>query len=903
MDQNKTQRQHGVLIMIRILLLFVRMLLALRYKITIKGLDLITKDNQKPLLFLPNHPALIDPVILIAWLWPTFQFRPLADEKQIKRPFINYIAKALGVITIPDATHERRSATMMIQSTLETLAEKLNTGENILLYPAGGIKTSRFENIGGRSGAEKLARECENARMILVKTEGLWGSSFSRASGNEPSILRTFLKSIWQILASFVFFVPKRHVSIQLTETSDIPRTSGRVVFNQYLEKFYNQDAQPRTYVPYTFWEGVKPKTLPEPMQKLDHESLVRVPADVYTEVMQMIQQKSGCTREINPTDKLSADLGLDSLTIGEIAVWIHSKCGVFVPQPGRLIVVADVLLAAIGCGQAFAAFKELAPVDEKWFIPEKDTERLQVNITSICQLFLQQAKNTPHRFILADTNQIKSYKDILTAVHAISILIKKYEGDKIGLMLPASIAATTTYFAILFAGKTPVMFNWTIGESLINHGIHLLNVKHIITSSKLIERLEEDGMNFSSINQHFIYLEDIARGLSFYTKMKAAIYARFCKKAPSKEPNIAAILFTSGSETAPKAVPLSQKNILTNLKDVLSVVDIRRSDALLGMLPPFHSFGLVVGMILPMICGLRTAYHSSPLEATILVQLVQRFKLSLLVATPTFIAGMFRAVQAAALQSVRLIVTGAEACHESLRKQVKNYSNSINMIEGYGITECSPILSVDTVENTNPGTIGKPLPSVEWTLVNPEDQTQIADGINKPGQLLVRGDSIFDGYIGDVQSPFIELQMKRWYNTGDLITIDPSGKWRFAGRKKRFVKLGGEMISLPAIEAALEATYPPKQSKDGKHFAPTIAIIAVEKEDTKIVLFETENIDAEHANQVIRDAGLSGLHRIHNIIEVKEIPLLGTGKINYRELQAMIEGVYELRRRIDASV
>ena len=262
---------------------------------------------------------------------------------------------------------------------------------------------------------------------------------------------------------------------------------------------------------------------------------------------------------------------------------------------------------------------------------------------------------------------------------------------------------------------------------------------------------------------------------------------------------------------------------------------------------------------------------------------MIEAYGVTVLVGTPTFLNGIVRAAQPADnCDSLRLAVTGAEKCPTRVYQALSRACPNATILEGYGITECSPIVSVNRTANIEPGTIGKVLPSVEDAVVGPRDAgAPVAPG--EPGMLCVRGPSIFGGYLHyDGQSPFVEWDGKRWYRTGDLVRQDADGVLTFAGRLKRFVKLGGEMISLPAIEAVLL----PHFSSEADEGPPLAVETLGSSESQEIVLFSVRSTTRDEVNRIVRDAGLSALYNIRQVIQVDAIPVLGTGKTDYRGLK-----------------
>jgi long-chain-fatty-acid--[acyl-carrier-protein] ligase len=509
----------------------------------------------------------------------------------------------------------------------------------------------------------------------------------------------------------------------------------------------------------------------------------------------------------------------------------------------------------------------------------------LQAN-ASITQAFLAKAKAHPDRAIVGDrVSGVKTYRQVVIAIMLLQKKLEKIDNPNLGIMLPASVGASLCYFATLFAGKTPVMFNWTVGATHMNHCLKTAGVTLIITARALTDKLQEQGIDLATLDVEWLFLEDLRGQITLFDKVRALVagYFSWASLARSRVSRTAAILFTSGSEARPKAVPLTHANILANLEDFNKVLAFKESDRLLGMLPPFHSLGLAGNIIMPLCLGLRTAYHANPTQGTILAGLVEQYRSTLLIGTPTFVGGILRAAGSGQLASLRLLFTGAEKCPDHVYDQVRKELPGAVLCEGYGITECSPVVSVNTPDNSLPGTIGRVLPGMEYRIVHPEHRETVDPG--QQGLLLVRGKNVFGGYLGtENSSPFVLLEGKEWYNTGDLVR-ENNGVLTFCGRLKRFVKLGGEMISLPAIENVLQEHF--AAHADG---GPALAIEATNDEiHPEIVLFTTLAVEREEVNRCLRQAGLSALHNIRRLVRIDTIPVLGTGKIDYRQLKTAL--------------
>jgi long-chain-fatty-acid--[acyl-carrier-protein] ligase len=313
-----------------------------------------------------------------------------------------------------------------------------------------------------------------------------------------------------------------------------------------------------------------------------------------------------------------------------------------------------------------------------------------------------------------------------------------------------------------------------------------------------------------------------------------------------------------------------------------VSFLHFTRRDSLLGFLPAFHSFGLSITGLLPILCGVRVVHHADPTDSTALVRKIAAYRVTIVVGTPTFITYLVDRARADELKSLGLIIVGAERCPASLVERCAQAAPQACLLEGYGITECSPVVAANRPEQSRPGTVGKPLPGVEVCVIDLETGRVLPPG--EMGMLLVSGPTVFPGYLSEEASPFQERDGKRWYVTGDLALIDQDGFIHLKGRLKRFLKAGGEMISLPALEEPFVKRFPP--TRDG----PRVAVEGVETDGgRRIVLFTTEPISPRDANSLLWSEGFRGVMRVDEVRQVPALPVLGTGKTDYKVLRAMI--------------
>ncbi|ODT67312.1 hypothetical protein ABS71_11055 [bacterium SCN 62-11] len=865
---------------------FRRLLLAglgLRYRVRTHNLEEIAAKGTRGILFLPTHPANVEPLIVVGTLWDPFKVRPFADQDGVKGPVFKVLTDLVRAFKIPTVAKHGQSATAKIEAVLQDSIAALRQGDNVILYPAGRMLRGKLESVSGNSAVETIVKAYPEVRVVLVKTRGLWGSRTSLYQSTDPDLKAVAVQSLKDLAASGFFFMPKRPVDITFEEPADFPRQGTRAEINAYIENVFNHDAPPATYVPYRPWEkgGIRP--LPEPERARAAGNLENVSPATRQIVTAHLQEMCGVS-QLQDSDQLAQDLALDSLKRSELLAWLEGEFGFPQGNTDSIQTVADVLLAAAGelVGRSEIRVESPGPA---WF-EQAARQRLEVPPgDTLAACFLAAARRHPNRVIVADMKSgAKSHRDLITGILALLPAIQKLPGEKLGIMLPASVGASLAYLTTMFAGRTPVMINWTVGRKNLEFALELSGTQKILTARALVQKVKQQGLDLSSIEDRLVYLEDLGAGLTRGDKLKAFLRSRldWSPLTRAKISPVAAILFTSGSETVPKGVPLTHANVLTDLRQTLSLVDIHNNDRLLGMLPPFHSFGLTINLGVPLTTGMRTVYHSNPTEGALLGQIVEAYKATVAVATPTFLQGILRASNASQLASLRLGVVGAEACPARVYDLLRERCPKAVLIEGYGITECSPIVALNVPEAPVPGTIGRLIPGLQHALVDAETGEPVADGA--AGMLLLRGPSIFSGYLGDAPDPFVDHAGQKWYKTGDIVRQDSNGVWSFVGRLKRFIKLGGEMISLPAIESALSEKYSTPQDE-----GPILAVVASAGDHPELVLYTTLDLDREAANATLKASGLSALYNLRRVEKIEAIPILGTGKTDYRALQNLL--------------
>jgi acyl-[acyl-carrier-protein]-phospholipid O-acyltransferase/long-chain-fatty-acid--[acyl-carrier-protein] ligase len=473
------------------------------------------------------------------------------------------------------------------------------------------------------------------------------------------------------------------------------------------------------------------------------------------------------------------------------------------------------------------------------------------------------------------------NYKTLLLKSYVLSTQFKNLAGTNIGVLLPNSLANLVSFFALHNAGKVPAMINFSAGAANINNAIKTAGIETIICSHEFVEKAELGELIKNISGANIIYLEDIAKNIGTSAKLGGLVLSLLPKLAFAKalraDANMpAVILFTSGSEGVPKGVVLSHANITANLRQAQSVIDFSTRDVVLNVLPMFHSFGLTVGTLLPVMCGLKVFLYPSPLHYHIIPEISYAIQATMLFGTDTFLSRYGKYAHQYDFFSVRYVLAGAEKLKESTR-QLWADKFGIRIFEGYGVTETSPVLSVNTPLFNKIGTVGRLLPAIERKLVPVE-------GITQGAELYVKGPNIMQGYLKLDKPGVLQPPPDGWYATGDIVTIDGEGFITIVGRAKRFAKIAGEMVSLPMVEEFVGKVWP----------AEPAAVVAV-KDDKKgeqiVVVVENKNLALEELKNKASDYGLPEIALPRRLLNMP-IPLLGSGKIDYPALQKAVEAV-----------
>ena len=876
---------------------FARTILSLRYKIEVRGMDRLKEFGREGgMIFLPNHPAHMDPLMIELLLWPRYRMRPIVIEyiyrQKLILPFMK-VARALSMPNFESSVNEIK--VKKAESIVVEVSEGLKRGENFLLYPSGRLKNTGKEVVGGASAAHTIIRQSPQARVVLIRTTGLWGSSFSRAlTGHSPDLQATFLRNVKVALKNFIFFMPRRKILIEIEpEPQDFPKEAVKLDFNRYLERWYNRypdgkggvyETEPLYLVSYSRWREELPEVfVPKKKQLKDLSISDETKAKIYTTIARIIE-KPGFA--FLPEMNLALDLGMDSLQIAELVAFIGHEYDLQELHPEDVETIQSVLEVAEGARIAEPPAYQL--MHARW--PEENGKRPDPSPPegkSISEAFLRSCDRMGSLAACADDLVgVLTYKRMKKSALVLAEEFKKIPQKHLGIMLPASSAAYLLIFAIQLAGKVPVMLNWTLGSRSLDEMVKLSKIETVFTSWRFLERLSH--VEFGLVADRIRLLEDVRQNLSLKAKLRG-LFLSFLKtsvlmKFLNTPDQNAVILFTSGTESAPKGVPLTHKNILSNQRSGMECFELKSSDIFYGILPPFHSFGFSLVGIFPILIGVRIAFYPDPTDSFALAEGIERWRATILCSAPSFLKGLFLSAKKRQLSSIRFFVSGAEKASPDLYDQVAKLKHAA-LIEGYGITECSPILTMNR-QDLPPKGVGRPIPGLEFCTIHPETLEVFPEGTE--GEICVRGPNVFKGYLSDVKDPFIEIDGKKWYRTGDIGYFDKNHNLILSGRLKRFTKIGGEMISLGAIEEVLSTEFLKRNMISSD--VTNLAVCADEQvpEKAQLVLFTTFAIEKDAVNEILRQSGVSRIIKISQIYKIPEIPLLGVGKTDYRRLQQL---------------
>jgi acyl-[acyl-carrier-protein]-phospholipid O-acyltransferase/long-chain-fatty-acid--[acyl-carrier-protein] ligase len=501
---------------------------------------------------------------------------------------------------------------------------------------------------------------------------------------------------------------------------------------------------------------------------------------------------------------------------------------------------------------------------------------------------FVRAARKNWSGFAMADSSgRILTYGQALAASLLVAHWTRSKRGaeEMIGILLPPSVGGALANIGITMAGRVPVNLNFTAGHEAMAAARQQCSISTVITSKVFLAKARLDDVEGA------VYLEDILANAGRFQKAMAMLAARLgparMLTPPRRPHSLATVIFSSGSTGAPKGVMLSHHNVLSNIEAMTQVFWINKQDCIVGVLPFFHSFGFTVTVWLPAVTGCGAAYHSNPTDAKSIGALVEKYRGTFLLATPTFCATYTRKCAAAEFASLRFVMVGAEKLRESVATAFRE-KFKVELLEGYGCTELAPVVAVnvpdfhsgpDSQTGAKAGTVGLPLPGVAVRVVDPDTMEPLPQ--NREGLLLVKGPNRMLGYLGQPDRTADALH-DGWYVTGDIATIDDEGFIRITDRLSRFSKIGGEMVPHLKVEEAIYAI-------TGDHACAVTGVPDEQRGERLVALYTQPGVTPDELWRKLSETELPKLWipKRENIYQVESLPTLGTGKLDLRGVKA----------------
>jgi acyl-[acyl-carrier-protein]-phospholipid O-acyltransferase/long-chain-fatty-acid--[acyl-carrier-protein] ligase len=476
------------------------------------------------------------------------------------------------------------------------------------------------------------------------------------------------------------------------------------------------------------------------------------------------------------------------------------------------------------------------------------------------------------------------SFSKTLISVLVLAKKVKQYDDDIIGVLMPNSAGALISTLAITMAGKTPAMINYSTGAyENTEYAMNKCNTYTVLTSRQFLDKINCADM------PGMVFMEDVMKTVSPLDKISGALFSllpAFIIKAllpKTYEDDNAVILFTSGSEKDPKGVQLTHKNLLSNIADLNEAYKLGHEDTVLGILPLFHVFGFNANFWFPLLNGMTVVTYANPLDYKTIPAICREEEITLLAATPIFLAGYFRQSKEGDFAAMKVMLGGADRVPDWLRDGYQE-KHGVELYEAYGTTETSPAISLNTPFDNRPGSIGKPLASVKVRIADLVTGETLAPG--EEGKILVNGPMVMKGYFGDPAETASKLK-DGWYDTGDIGTFDEDGYIWFKGRYARFTKIGGEMVSLVKTESTIEAMIPAEVD---------CCVIEIPHAIKGAQLVAAFSAELENLAQIKKDLRKQlphiALPKIYVVIP--ELPKMGSGKIDFRSITVMVKNMVE---------
>jgi len=515
-------------------------------------------------------------------------------------------------------------------------------------------------------------------------------------------------------------------------------------------------------------------------------------------------------------------------------------------------------------------------------------------------------AGRQPQRAILQDaTMQKLTYRRLMVVA---DLLAAQWRGrfstaePRIGVLLPNVNALPVVLMSLWAANRIPAILNYSSGTAVLLACARLAGLKHLITSRAFLERARLDLSSLEAEGMQILFLEDVRRRIPRWQKLAVSLRASLWSARATVQAgpgDTAVVLFTSGSEGLPKGVELTHRNLLANIHQMLSVIDLMETDRFFTALPSFHSFGLTVGLLLPLVERVFVFLYPTPLHYRVVPSAFYNLDCTVFFGTNTFLAAYARKAHPYDFRTLRYVFAGAERLQDTTAS-FWMHKFGARILEGYGTTECSPCLTANLPMRPRQGSVGQFLPGIEYRLEpvegleqsivqSPQSAVRSPQSSGGPGlaqgRLFVRGPNVMRGYLNpEANAKFLALG--GWYDTGDIVQVDADGFVFMLGRLKRFAKISGEMVSLTAVEEALAGAFP----QYGLRFAVAVVAKPDQARGERLIAVTNESrLTLAEVRAAIHASGLSNLAMPREVKVLREVPRLGGGKVNYRELEKVI--------------
>ena len=866
----------------------------IRYNVEIKNFPKI--EDGVNYLVLPNHIAYVDPVLLWCIFRPYINIRPVATSDFSKNPFLWWIFKLMNTITIQEI--EKGSADNQdwaIKEALHDLLSALELWDSVLLYPSWRLKWQSEEYIWWKKSAYLTLKHLpKTTKVLTVRTTGLWWSRWSNAwDWKAPAFAWNLLRTVWYFVANLFFFVPRRNVTIDILDQTTLLKKQCKKSledFNQCLENFYNENWwEPVQYVKnYFYYDNVKGRELPkhirnsiESFQNHKEYDVSKFPQEDIDKIIGFVRdvKELGKEEKISISSNLILELYFDSLDMAELKNLILNAYPKASNTPlNELKTVADLVAMALWITET----KELELKPCEWNIPSEKSKThnwtidLSQNVLEKFKEFWKEDKNAAQ--IYDAMFWLQRRKDVVLKSFLISEYLKNIPWKYIWVMLPALSSTTMIVLASYLAKKVPVMMNWTHPESAFDHCVKFSKTEKILTSRTFYKTINIEWLK----KYDFVFLEDLLKNIPLKYKLKAVIKSLYFP-IPKDLDETAVVLYTSWSESLPKAVPLTHKNVMAEWLWTTWILSVHNDETLFCYLPPFHSFWFTVDTIFPIVAWLRSVNTPDPNDSVTVSKLIAHTKPTILATTPTFLKNLLNIAKPEQLTSLRYVITGGEKCSEIVFEKTRKLIPNCIILEWYGITETAPIISINTIEKQKAQSVGIPISVWEVKICDLTTDEELP--IWEEWMIYYSWPNVFWWYEDkSLESPFLKEGKKIWYRTWDLWYLDKDGFLFITWRKKRFLKLWWEMISLPFLEELLQEKYWSSEEIN-------LALEGKEKEDgIEIVLFVVWlKLKVKEVNEYLKSKWVSNLIQITRIQKIDSIPLLWTGKVDYKVLKNML--------------